>query len=89
MSHVDDILREHEMKLEMGETGRYDNPDMAKCEDCEWRGKISKCETVRDGDYESGYFSVDTCPECGACVEYYDSLILKIKRWLFRNFCSK
>jgi len=48
--------------------------DIAICGVCSWRGPVRKCGTAIDGDFESGYFNVDTCPKCedGGYIESYD-----------------
>jgi hypothetical protein len=50
------------------------NGDIAVCSECGWRGPISECNVVQDGDWESGYYEVHECPVCmdGGCIDDYD-----------------
>ena len=51
-------------------TNSEPRPDRAECEDCHWEGAVSECVKEREGDWESGYFLIDTCPICGGPIEY-------------------
>jgi len=58
-----------EIKAEMS---NVPHPDIAVCSVCGWRGPVSECIVEEDGDWEGGYFNVDTCPKCedGGEIEY-------------------
>ena len=66
------------MRLNLSEIKSLSNrstepkPDIAICEECGWEGPIHECETGEDGDWESGYYTVDLCPKCedGGCISY-------------------
>jgi len=47
-------------------------PDIAICQECDWRGSLSECGTEQDGDWETGYYLIHTCPKCDDCgmIEY-------------------
>lgn len=45
-------------------------PDLAECEQCGWSGKVVECIQDEDGDWETGYFQIDTCPKCSGGIEY-------------------
>lgn len=45
-------------------------PDIAICDECEWQGKVSECDKDTEGDWETGYYSIDVCPKCSGPVEY-------------------
>ena len=58
---------------------RAPKPDLARCTaydaatgsaGCGWSGKVDECDTIQEGDRESGYVTVDVCPKCGGEIEY-------------------
>jgi hypothetical protein len=46
--------------------------DIALCYDCQWKGNVSDCELGRDGDWESGYYDIHYCPNCGMTIDDYE-----------------
>jgi hypothetical protein len=56
-------------------------PDIAICEECEWRGPVSECETGEDGDWETGYYKVDICPVCGGDIGDYTMSDERATEW--------
>ena len=58
-------------------------PDIAKCTECGWEGDVGKCGTEQDGDWESGYYNIHTCPECedGGLIEDYSMSEERAKEW--------
>jgi len=80
-----DILKK--MAIEMIEDGSSEIfPDIARCMECGWKGKISKCVREQEGDYESGYYDVDMCPKCkdGGEIDY-DMSRKQLKKWEKKN----
>lgn len=55
-------------------------PDLARCEECNWAGRVSDCFTSEEGDWENGYYLVDLCPECGGGIAY-DMTRKRAKEW--------
>lgn len=58
-------------------------PDIAICSSCGWKGPISECVTESEGDWESGYYSIDLCPKCedGGCVDDYEMTDQRADEW--------
>ena len=58
------------------------SPDLAYCDedDCDWQGLVSECKKEIEGDWETGYYEIDVCPECGGPVEY-DMSEARAKEW--------
>ena len=58
-------------------------PDLAKCSQCGWKGPVEDCGTDSEGDWESGYYDIHTCPKCddGGCVDDYDMTPDQEARW--------
>ena len=57
--------------------------DLCRCSNCGWEGKTSDCETDEEGDWESGYYTIDLCPECddGGCIDDYDMSDERLDEW--------
>ncbi len=43
--------------------------DIADCDTCDWSGLIADCPTEQDGDWETGYYTINVCPVCESSVE--------------------
>jgi len=58
-------------------------PDIAICCICGWRGPVEQCGQDEDGDWENGYYQIDTCPRCedGGCIDDYDMTEDRLKEW--------
>ena len=76
---IRDLVANLKMTDEHGEPA----PDIAICSECGWRGPVSECETGSDGDWETGYYTIDLCPRCedGGCVDDYDMTPERGKEW--------
>lgn len=63
--------------------GNEPRPDIAICSQCGWRGPVEECGEDTEGDWESGYYDVDTCPKCsdGGCIDDYDMSEKRAKEW--------
>lgn len=57
--------------------------DIAICSICGWRGAVEECGTEEEGDWEGGYYNVDTCPVCpdGGCIDDYAMSEARAKEW--------
>lgn len=57
--------------------------DIATCSSCDWSGLASECGTEKEGDWESGYYYIHTCPKCpdGGCIDDYDMSPEQAKKW--------
>ena len=65
-------------------------PDIAICSECHWRGPADECEQDEDGDWETGYYTIDMCPKCedGGCIDDYDfspEQLTKYEEWYRAN----
>jgi hypothetical protein len=83
-----DILRD--FLIGAKQSHRMPKPDMARCSECGWSGKVSECTQEEDGDWESGYYLVDLCPNCedGGMIEDYDmspERMIDFKKWEAEN----
>ena len=60
-------------------------PDIAICSQCNWCGPISECgiDEQGEGDWETGYISVDLCPKCldGGCIDDYGMSEKQAEKW--------
>ena len=67
-------------------------PDLAFCENCGWKGKISDCKTDTDGDWEGGYYTIHICPICdeGGDINYEmsEDRANEWNKW-YHKFCKK
>ena len=50
------------------------SPDIACCSSCGKEFDIADCPTESEGDWETGYYDVQVCPECpdGGCIDDYN-----------------
>lgn len=58
-------------------------PDIAICSECGWRGPAEGCWQDEEGDWETGYYTIDMCPKCedGGCVDDYDMSPERVNEW--------
>jgi len=57
--------------------------DIAICSICGWQGLPSACKKGTDGDWESGHYQIDLCPQCtdGGCIDGYTMSDERHKEW--------
>jgi hypothetical protein len=57
--------------------------DLAKCSQCGWKGAVAECGIRSEGDWESGYYEIHTCPKCkdGGCVDEYEMTPNQADKW--------
>jgi hypothetical protein len=61
--------------------------DIAICFSCGWEGNVSECQIVNGGCWESGYYDINFCPNCGKEIDEYDMSKERVKEWM--EWCNK
>lgn len=65
-------MKAFEMKDLLVRDNPEPKPDIAICQECDWKGKVTDCELDQESSWESGYYTIHICPECedGGVIEY-------------------
>jgi len=63
------------------ETDNEPRPDIGYCENCGFKADLSKFDTGEEGDWETGYYKIDFCPNCDDSEVSYDFSPERMKLW--------